>query len=93
MREGRLAASQGADYVLLGPVFPTPSKAGYGPPLGLEYLRRARGSLPLVVLALGGIRPDNIDSVLNIGVAGIAGISIFQDAPEQIPLSLEKSRF
>ena len=93
IREGRLAASQGADYVLLGPVFPTPSKAGYGPPLGLEYLRRARGSLPLAVLALGGIRPDNIESVLNIGVAGVAGISLFQDAPEQIPLSLEKSRF
>jgi thiamine-phosphate pyrophosphorylase len=92
IREGRLAASQGADYVLLGPVFPTPSKAGYGPPLGLEYLRRARESLPLPVLALGGIRPDNIASVLSIGVAGVAGISLFQDTPGQIPVRREDTK-
>jgi thiamine-phosphate pyrophosphorylase len=79
IREGRLAASQEADYVLLGPVFPTPSKALYGPPLGLEYLRRALDSLAVPVLALGGIKPDNIASVLNIGAAGVAGISLFQD--------------
>jgi thiamine-phosphate pyrophosphorylase len=81
IREGRLAASQEADYVLLGPVFPTPSKARFGPPLGLDYLRRARDSLPVPVVALGGIKPDNIASVLNVGVAGVAGISLFQGSP------------
>lgn len=92
IREGRAAAAQGADYVLLSPVFPTPSKAHYGPPLGLEYLRRARRLLPLPVFALGGIRPDNLASVLNIMPAGVAGISLFQDAPETIPRRREDTK-
>jgi thiamine-phosphate pyrophosphorylase len=83
IREGRLAAAQGADYVLLGPVFPTPSKARYGPALGLEYLRRARASLSVPIFALGGINQGNVALVLDIGVAGVAGISLFQQRPSR----------
>ena len=73
------ACAQGADYLLLGHIFPTESKAGYGPPLGLKHLKRACSSVPVPILGLGGIKPELVDSVLQAGAAGVAGIGMFQD--------------
>ena len=78
LREIHDACAQGADYVLVGHVFPTSSKEGYGRPLGLTFLRRACSLAQIPILGLGGIRPELIASVLETGAAGIAGISLFQ---------------
>ncbi len=78
LREARRAAAAGADYIVLGPVFPTPSKLQYGKPMGCRRLGQICSALSLPVLGLGGIRPDNIRQVLRAGAAGIAGISLFQ---------------
>lgn len=72
------AAAAGADYVLLGPVYPTESKLGYGPPLGLEYFRRACNALRLPVFGLGGIHAEHVSCVIEAGASGVAGISLFQ---------------
>ncbi|HYH20435.1 MAG TPA: thiamine phosphate synthase [Azospirillum sp.] len=66
------AAAQGADYVTLSPVFPSPSKPGYGPPLGLDGFARIAAGAPLPVLALGGIDAGNAAAVLAAGAAGVA---------------------
>ena len=73
------AESSGADYVLLGPIFPTPSKLSYGPPLGLSVLQEAAGRVKLPVFALGGINVERAGQCVDAGASGIAGISIFQN--------------
>jgi thiamine-phosphate pyrophosphorylase len=78
LREARRAAAAGADYIVLGPVFPTPSKLQYGKPMGCSRFRQICSAVPLPVFGLGGIRLDNIQQVLNAGAAGVAGITLFQ---------------
>jgi thiamine-phosphate diphosphorylase len=81
-RETADARGQNADYVLLGHVFPTASKRDYGPSLGLGFLQKVCSRASLPVFALGGMRAESIDSVLDTGAAGVAGISLFQKKTE-----------
>jgi thiamine-phosphate pyrophosphorylase len=77
LREVRAAAEEGADAVVLGPVFETPSKAAYGRPLGLDALREACAASAVPVIGLGGIAEGNGRDVLDAGAAGLAAIRLF----------------
>jgi thiamine-phosphate pyrophosphorylase len=77
LEEVEQARADGADYVTFGPVWATPSKARFGPPVGLEALARvARLGIP--VYALGGVTLDRLGEVASAGAAGVAGIRLFQ---------------
>jgi thiamine-phosphate pyrophosphorylase len=65
------AATAGADYATLSPIFATASKPGYGPALGVAALARAAPHA-LPVLALGGVTIERADQCLRAGAAGIA---------------------
>lgn len=64
------AAAGRADYATLSPIFPSRSKPGYGPTLGLGALAQAPKSLP--VLALGGVTAARLPACLTAGAAGAA---------------------
>jgi thiamine-phosphate pyrophosphorylase len=66
------AAERGADYATLSPIYPSASKPGYGPPLGLDRLARAAAATTLPVIALGGIDETNAARCLDAGAAGLA---------------------
>lgn len=74
MTEAQRAAEAGADYITLSPIFPSISKPDYGPPLGLEVLRQVATAVPLPVIALGGVTPENARRCLEAGAAGVAAL-------------------
>jgi thiamine-phosphate pyrophosphorylase len=74
------AEAEGADYVVLGPVFPPLSKAAAGQVLGLELFAELVRTVKIPVIALGGITRDNITACERAGAVGVAGISLFQSS-------------
>lgn len=78
-REGlERAEAEGADWAILGPVFPSPGKEDRA--LGLDGFERAVRGLSIPVWAVGGIEPANAASCLCAGATGVAAIRPFVDS-------------
>jgi len=72
--EARAAESAGADFLLFGPVYDTPSKRQHGPPQGLAALEQVSSALGIPVFGVGGVTPDRVAEVMRTGAAGVAVI-------------------
>lgn len=64
----------GADYLIYGHIFETNSKAK-ATPRGLQNLQRLTSSVTIPVIAIGGIKPSNLQSVMKMNASGIAVLS------------------
>jgi thiamine-phosphate pyrophosphorylase len=89
LAEAQAAAEEGADFLVFGPVFFTPSKAPYGQPVGLDALRAVRAAVKVPMLAIGGVKKANIDQVVAAGADGIAVISAIIGADDPTAASQE----
>jgi len=76
------AAAAGADYATLSPIFTSPGKPGYGPPLGLGAVRAADAAVAMPVLALGGVTAARARDCRAAGAAGIAVMSAVMGAED-----------
>ena len=84
MDEVQRCLSDRVDYIGFGPIFPTGSKDDAGPATGLELLKKVVDTVPLPIIAIGGVCLENASEVMGTGVHGIAVISAVccQDDPE-----------
>ena len=76
------AAEDGADFIVFGPVFTTPSKVAYGPPQGLQQLSTVVRAVHIPVIAIGGIDHTNLPQVVQAGAYGVAMIRAVLAAPD-----------
>jgi thiamine-phosphate pyrophosphorylase len=74
LAEARQAEADGADFVVFGPVYDTPSKRAFGAPQGLGALESVASAVARPVIAVGGITPARAREVLAAGAAGVAVI-------------------
>jgi thiamine-phosphate pyrophosphorylase len=72
-----------ADYLAVGPVFSTTSKANPDPVIGLEGVRRARALTSKPLVAIGGINRANCRSVMEAGADSVAVISDLMRDPRK----------
>lgn len=76
------AEGEGADFVVLGPVYDTPSKRGYGAPLGLGPLERAAARCRIPIFAIGGITTTRVREVRRAGAFGVAVVAAILEADD-----------
>lgn len=67
------AENDGASYINMGPIFSTQTKQNITPPLGIEFIQKAKTSLPFSVM--GGIKKEHIPTLIQRGVKNIAMVT------------------
>ncbi len=80
----RAAAESPADYVAIGPVFATGTKADAEPVVGVEGVRRARALTSKPLVAIGGITTLNVREVLDAGADSVAVIGALFDGRRDV---------
>ena len=82
MQEALAAQRAGADYVNIGPIFPTRTKEGAAGFLGPEEVERIGMCLEVPFTVMGGITLDNIEQLLSRGARRVAVVSAVTAAPD-----------
>ncbi len=82
VEEAVAAREAGADYLGVGPVYPTSTKEDAGEPLGLEGLREIAQAVDIPVVAIGGVNLERVREVLEAGASGVAVISAVTEAED-----------
>jgi len=81
-REWVAVAGRGADYVGVGPVYPTASKPDAGAAIGPAGIAAMRARADIPIVAIGGIAAENLAPVIAAGADGVATISAVVSQPD-----------
>jgi thiamine-phosphate pyrophosphorylase len=82
VEEALQAQREGADYVIAGPIYETPSHRG-GTPAGLRLVSGSVAAVSVPIVAIGGITAARVPDVLSAGAGGVAVISAVLGAESQ----------
>ena len=90
----------GADYIGLAPIFKTKTKGDAIEPIGISELKLVRINVNIPIVALGGIKKENIKDVISAGADSIASISavvssddVFCETKEFLKLIKESKKY
>lgn len=81
------ALDTSADYIAVGPIYPTTTKADSSPVVGLDLLREARKIADRPIVAIGGINQERAREVIAAGADCVAAISALYPWPEKLDLT------
>ncbi len=82
IEQAQEALKKNPAYIGFGPVYPTTAKANPDKPVGTDQLNQVLGFSKVPVVAIGGIFPENIQSVINAGARNIAMVRYFMQTDE-----------
>ncbi|MBI5166898.1 MAG: thiamine phosphate synthase [candidate division NC10 bacterium] len=82
LEEALKAEREGADYIGVGSIYSTASKPDAGLPVGLGVLAEIARRVSIPVIAIGGIKEENVGEVIKGGARGVAVISAVVLAPD-----------
>jgi thiamine-phosphate pyrophosphorylase len=82
VEEAVQAELQGADYVILGPIYETPSKQMFGPPLGIHTLEKACRLVRIPIIGIGGVTVARAREMRRAGAFGVAVITAILGAAD-----------
>ncbi len=93
LEEAKEAEKEGADYLGIGPVFSSSTKSDNRPSISRELLKEIAEKTKIPVVAIGGIKADNIEELLNFGIKNFAisaDILLAPDPKKQVEIIKEK---
>ncbi|OMF38634.1 thiamine-phosphate diphosphorylase [Paenibacillus sp. FSL H8-0548] len=75
IEEALLAEEHGADYIGVGPIYPTVTKVDVVDPVTITYIREVVQAVKIPFVAIGGIKLHNVDEVIRAGATRICAVS------------------
>ena len=82
VEEAVQAESQGADYIVLGPIYETPSKQMFCPPLGIQTLEKSCRLVRIPIIGIGGVTTKRAREMRRAGAFGVAVITAILGADD-----------
>jgi thiamine-phosphate pyrophosphorylase len=81
LAQAAAAEAEGADYIGFGPLFATPTKPGR-PAIGLDDIRRVHELVKIPIFCIGGIKLENLETVIAAGARRVVIVSGILNAPD-----------
>jgi len=88
LRQAIKAEKEGADYISIGPIFPTPLKPEYKT-IGTKIIKKIKNKIKIPFFVIGGVNLKNLNEVLSMGAKRVAVCRLICQA-KNIPFTTKK---